>query len=255
MPPRQRRRTRSGVPLPGHEGQPDQQPSSQSQLRQQRGEPRRYDQPRQQRQQGQQGQRPRLQDQGPIAVLAQAAARVDAEVQRRRVTPTTRATFQAIGILIRELRTQAKAERMPEVQRAATLKRFDGLAAALARTSAKEPSLFTLLTDDIDLLPGTNTVLRELRQKAGLETIEVEAPTPMETPFKREERQVVPQSVIARQLANPFLAPDYSAAAAPRQRPRLLADWELLNPLLRAFETATPGVTSAMTLPSGGVAL
>ena len=32
--------------------------------------------------------------------------------------------------------------------------------------------------------------------------------------------QVVPQSVISRQLANPFLAPDYSAAAAapPRRR-------------------------------------
>ena len=236
MPPRQRRRTRGGAPPAGHEGGQDQQsrpPAQQRGLSQQRQQT-----PR------------RPQDQGPIAVLAQAAARVDAEVQRRRVTPTTRATFQAIGILVRELRTAAKAERMPEVQRAATLKRFDGLAAALARTSAKEPSLFTLLTDGVDLLPGTNTALRELRQKAGLEVVEEAPPPPVETPFKREERQVVPQSVISRQLANPFLAPDYSAAsAAPRQRPRLLADWELLNPLLRAFETSNPGVTSAMALP------
>jgi SNF2-related domain/Helicase conserved C-terminal domain len=250
VPPRQRRRTRSGASVPGQDGDSPQPQRRQQQPRQQQS---RQPQSRQQqsRQQGQQGQQRRPQDQGPIAVLAQAAARVDAEVQRRRVTPTTRATFQAIGMLIRELRTQAKTERMPEVQRAATLKRFDGLAAALARTSAKEPSLFTLLTDDIDLLPGTNTALRELRQKAGLEVTEVEPAPPVETPFKREERHVVPQSVIARQLANPFLAPDYSAASAsPRQRPRLLADWELLNPLLRAFETSNPGVTSAMALPS-----
>jgi len=257
VPPRQRRRTRGGVPAPGHEGQSDQPTSQQSSRQQSSGqsrplraaEPRRYEQSTGQSRQP--NQRPRLQDQGPIAVLAQAAARVDNEVQRHRVTPDTRARFQAIGILIRELRTQTKAERMPEVQRAAMLKRFDGLAAALARTSAKEPTLFTLLTDDTELLPGTKTALRELRLKAGLEVAEAEPAPAVETPFKREERQVVPQSVISRQLANPFLAPDYSAAAAsPQQRPRLLADWELLSPLLRAFETANPGVTSAMTLPA-----
>jgi superfamily II DNA or RNA helicase len=214
--------------VPGHEGQQ-----------------RLADAPRRQNQQR------RPQDQGPIAALAQAAAAVDVAVQRKRVTPTSRATFQAIGILVRELRAQAKTERMPEVQRAATLKRIDGLAAALARTSARETTLFTLLTDDANLLPGTAAALRELRAKAGMAAAEVEeAPPPVDAPPAREERQVVPQSVISRQLANPFLAPDYSAVAAPRPKPRLLVDWELLNPLLRAFETAQPGVTSCMTLPA-----
>jgi SNF2 family DNA or RNA helicase len=59
----------------------------------------------------------------------------------------------------------------------------------------------------------------------------------------------VPQSAIARTLANPFLAPDYSAAPTPRARPRLLADWELIRPLLRAFEQSTADAPSCMTLP------
>ena len=236
MPPTRRRRTRGGVPVPGHEGQP------------------RTDRP--QSSGGGDGRRPtqqRRQDQGPIAVLAQAAAAVDVAVQRKRVTPTTRANFQAIGVLIRELRAQAKTEKMPEVARAAMLKRLDGLAAALARTSAREPSLFTLLTAD-ELLPGTAAALREMRGKAGMGGVEVEEPEqPVEAVVPvREERQVVPRSVISRQLANPFLAPDYSNAPSVQRRtgPRLLVDWELLNPLLRAFETAQPGVTSCMTLPS-----
>jgi SNF2 family DNA or RNA helicase len=59
----------------------------------------------------------------------------------------------------------------------------------------------------------------------------------------------VPASVVARQLANPFLAPDYSAPVPARGRPRMLAGWELLGPLLRAFETASGGAPSCMTLP------
>jgi SNF2 family DNA or RNA helicase len=64
----------------------------------------------------------------------------------------------------------------------------------------------------------------------------------------------VPQSVISRQLVNPFLEPDYSAAAAAPKltRPRLLANWELLEPLLRAFENASGGAPSCMPLPPAG---
>jgi superfamily II DNA or RNA helicase len=222
--------------VPGHEGQQRSDTPAQQQRVSER--PRR-------------SQPQRRQDQGPIAAMAQAAAAVDVAVQRKRVTPTTRATFQAIGILIRELRAQAKTEKMPEVQRAATLKRIDGLAAALARTSARESTLFALLTDDANVLPGTAAALRELRERAGMAAVEVEeAPQQFDAPPAKDERQVVPRSVISRQLANPFLAPDYSNVPASRPKPRLLVDWELLNPLLRAFETAQPGVTSCMTLPA-----
>ena len=42
----------------------------------------------------------------------------------------------------------------------------------------------------------------------------------------------MPQLVISRHLANPFLAPDFSAVPQHTSRPRRLADWELLGPLL-----------------------
>src|SRR5205085_6406082 len=64
------------------------------------------------------------------------------------------------------------------------------------------------------------------------------------------ERQVVPQSVVSRQLANPFLAPDFSAAPQVTSRPRRLASWELLGPLLNSFERAGGGAPACMTLPA-----
>ena len=57
--------------------------------------------------------------------------------------------------------------------------------------------------------------------------------------------------MVSRQLANPFLAPDFSAPP-PAPKPRLLASWELLGPLLRSFETASGGAPSCMTLPPPG---
>ena len=56
----------------------------------------------------------------------------------------------------------------------------------------------------------------------------------------------MPQSVRSRQLANPFLTPDFSNAADRDAGPRLLATWELLGPLFRAFEEASGGVSSCM---------
>jgi superfamily II DNA or RNA helicase len=190
-------------------------------------------------------------DDGPITVLARAAADVDRAISQRRITPETRARFQAVALLLREQRAEARTAAMTERQRAERLKRIDGLAMTLARTAARDGSLFALLADDVPLLPGTSTAMRELRTKAGL-AVEAE-PVVTEQPEAapvRDQPQIVPKSAIARSLANPFLAPDYSAAAAAsRQRPRLLADWELIRPLLRAFEESTAGAPSCMTLP------
>ena len=47
---------------------------------------------------------------------------------------------------------------------------------------------------------------------------------------------MVPQSVVQRQLSNPFLVPDFSAADERRPKARRLATWELLGPLFRSFE-------------------
>ncbi|MHB2024287.1 MAG: DEAD/DEAH box helicase [Mycobacteriales bacterium] len=192
----------------------------------------------------------RRQDAGPIAVLAMAAADVNRAIAARRVSPATRATFQAVAMLLREQRAAARAAPVSEAERAVQLKRLDGVAVALARTAAGDASLLALLAEDAPLLAGTATARRELRAKAGLpveaETLPTSGPA---APPARAGRQVVPQSALARSLANPFLVPDYSAAAPARARPRLLADWELLRPLLRAFEQSGADAASCMSLP------
>jgi len=191
------------------------------------------------------------QDQEPVEVLADAARGVFQSVQRGKVTAATLAAFQAVALLVRELRVEAK-DIPSERTRNAQLRRIEGVAEALSLTAARNASLLRLLTDDPALLPGTKDAMRELRQKAGMAAPEAPPATAEELAAEpaRQERQVVPQSVKARQLANPFLAPDYSAAPAAAAPPvRLLADWELIGPLLRSFETATPGATSCMELP------
>jgi hypothetical protein len=47
--------------------------------------------------------------------------------------------------------------------------------------------------------------------------------------------------VVSRQLANPLLAPDFSAAPQRASSPRRLSDWELLGPPLSSFERAGGG--------------
>jgi SNF2-related domain/Helicase conserved C-terminal domain len=190
-------------------------------------------------------------EQGAIPVLADAARRVATAVERGRVTASTPATFQAIALLVRELRAQAKAD-VDDRRRNTQLKRIDGLAETLVRTAALKASLLVLLSDDAVVLSGTDAQLRELRRRAGMPELAppvLPAADSADLRPVREERQVVPQSVISRQLANPFLAPDHSAAPAAAGPVRLLADWELIGPLLRSFEDATGGGTSCMPLP------
>jgi hypothetical protein len=240
LPPRSRRRTRGGVPLPPREGTDPRPARARPRPAEQAGEARRAAPRRTSLN--------RRQDHGPLAVLAMAAAEVD----RRPVSQATRATFQAIALLLREQRAEATTAPMSPAQRAAQQKRIEGLAATLARTAARDMSLFALLDDGAQLLPGTNAAVRDLRIKAGL-AVEPEgaaSPPPADPTPARELRQVVPQSAVARNLANPFLAPEYSAAPTPRPRPRLLADWELIRPLLRAFEESTADAPSCMTLPA-----
>ena len=55
--------------------------------------------------------------------------------------------------------------------------------------------------------------------------------------------------MISRQLANPFLAPDFSAVPQRASRPRHLGGWELLGPLLSSFERASGGAPACMELP------
>jgi SNF2 family DNA or RNA helicase len=86
---------------------------------------------------------------------------------------------------------------------------------------------------------------------AGIEAAP-EEPAPTQAATVSTERRVVPQSVVSRQLANPFLAPDFSSARPATVRPRRLAGWELLNPLFTSFERADSGAPACMALPAPG---
>ncbi len=194
--------------------------------------------------------RPR-QDQGVLPVLAKAVRDVEQAVQRGHIRLSTRSTFQAAALMVREERARIQADDLTEGRRSEQLKRLDGVATALARTAARDGSLLVLLADDAELTSDTRLLLREMREAAGFapapEPAEKKAAAPgASTPAA--ERRVVPQSVISRQLANPFLEPDFSAPP-PAPKARLLATWELLGPLLRAFEQASGGASSCMELP------
>ncbi|MCU1601637.1 MAG: helicase [Frankiales bacterium] len=197
--------------------------------------------------------RPAQRETGLIAVLAKAVRDVELAVQRGRVGPSVRTTFQVVALLVREERGRVKTEAISEAARADKMKRIDAVATVLARTAARDGTLLSLLAEDAPLLDGARTLMHEMYQKAGLETPEepVEKAAPQAT--AKVDRQVVPQSVISRRLANPFMEPDYEAVPAMR-RPatRMLSTWELLGPLLRSFEEASGGAISCMELPPPG---
>ena len=186
-------------------------------------------------------------NEGILPVLAKAVRQFENRAQRGQIE---RPTFQAIALLVREERGRVKADASStDAQRDAQLKRLDGIATILAQTAAREPSLFTLLGEDAEVSDAARRVKREMQIVGGLEPDPVvEQPRSAATTF-HSDRQVVPQSVVAAQLANPFLAPDFTDAPQPRHQGGRLAGWDLIDPLLSSFEDAGPGRPSCMELP------
>ena len=197
---------------------------------------------------GQRRARPHDND-GIMPVLAQVVRDVEAAVQRGRVVPSVKTKFQVVALLVREERARLKADKtIGEARRGEQLKRLDGIAVILAKTAARNTSLLALLDDDAVISDSARSLRRELLTEAGVEVPpdEPEPPEPA-TATAPAPRRVVPQSVVSRQLANPFLAPDFSAVAKRQAKPRRLAGWELLGPLFRSFEMG--GDSSCMDLP------
>ena len=193
--------------------------------------------------------RPRHDDDGTIQVLAKVVREVESAVKRGRTSPSVRTKFQVVALLMREERARVKAdENLPPARRTEELKRLDGIATILATTAARDTSLLGLLADDAVISDQARSLRRELLGAAGIDVPEEPAapPEPAE-PTAAEQRRVVPRSVVSRQLANPFLPPDFSAAAKRTVKPRRLAGWELIEPLLRSFEDG--GTLSCMDLP------
>lgn len=186
-----------------------------------------------------------------IPVLARVADEVDGAVRRPPTRPAVRTQFQVVALLMREERARVRADgELTEAQRTQRLKRLDAVATQLARIAARDTSLLELLAEDARVSDAARDYKATVMRAGGLEPPEEPAPAAPAAPAPGAQKQVVPRSVISRQMANPFLAPDFEAAAA-RQAPRVrrLAGWELLEPLFRSFEQAGPGAPACMPLP------
>ncbi|MFS0700716.1 DEAD/DEAH box helicase [Cellulomonas sp. 179-A 4D5 NHS] len=190
-------------------------------------------------------------EEGLIPVLAGVAREVDSAVQRPPTRPTIRTKFQVVALLVREERARVKADTaLTEAKRTQELKRLDGVATMLAKTAARDTSLLALLAEDAKVTDAARAFKATVLRAGGIEPPEEPEPVAPPAPTPGAENRVVPRSVISRQLANPFLAPDFEAAAQrTAARPRRLAGWELLEPLFRSFAEAAPGAPACMPLP------
>jgi len=190
-------------------------------------------------------------EQGLIPILAQVAREVERSVGKPSPRGGMRTRFQVVALLVREERARVNADPSMSGTRAEQLKRLDGVATILATTAARDTSLLKLLAEDAKVSDAAREYKAALLRAAGMEPPEEEAPEPPVAAPKLN--QVVPQSVLSRQLANPFLAPDFSAAEARRaSQASRLAGWELLEPLFASFEQAATGAPACMELPAPG---
>ncbi|WP_369135525.1 DEAD/DEAH box helicase [Modestobacter sp. I12A-02662] len=186
-----------------------------------------------------------------LSGLARAVREVEAAAQRGPVTPAVRTKFQAVALELREERARVRGDQASsESHRAEQLKRLDGIATVLARTAVRDPALLALLASDAVAADPARSVGRDLRGVVGVGAPDGVPSSERAAASAPPERRVVPQSVVSRQLANPFLAPDYdSVRQSSTARPHRLAGWELLGPLLSSFERAGGGAPACMALP------
>ncbi|MHB1873800.1 MAG: DEAD/DEAH box helicase [Streptosporangiaceae bacterium] len=184
-------------------------------------------------------------------MLARTVREVEAAARRGRVTPAVRAKFHAVALLLRHERARVRAAAGRDSPGSEQLKRLDGVAAILATTAVQDAGLLALLDEGSEVSDAARSVMREMMRDLGMEPgPEAIAPAQTATASGSSQRRVVPKSVVSRQLANPFLAPDFSAAPQRASSPRRLTNWELLGPLLSSFERGGGGAQACMTLPA-----
>jgi len=185
-----------------------------------------------------------------VSVLSRTVREIEAALRSGRVTSTTRTKFQAVALALREERARIRAdESSSENHRNEQLKRLDEIAMLLAKTAVRDSGLLSLLDENAAVTSDARSVMRDMLRAAGIEPV-VEEPPPPDPAAAEAKPRVVPQSVISRQLANPFLAPDFSAARPAAPKATRLATWELLGPLLSSFERAGAGASACMELPA-----
>jgi hypothetical protein len=186
-----------------------------------------------------------------VAALSRTARELEAAARRGRVTPAVRTKLQAVAMLLRDERARVRAAAGSDSYRAEQLRRLDGVATILATTAVRDAGLLALLAEDAGVSDAARSLKLEMARDLGIDPAPEEtAPAETATALAGTERRVVPQSVISRQLANPFRAPDLSAVPQRASRPHHLAGWELLGPLFGSFERASAGAPACMALPA-----
>src|SRR5690349_6332701 len=184
-------------------------------------------------------------------MLARTVREVEAAARSGRVTPAVRTKFQAVALLLRDERARVRAAAVSDRHRAEQLKRLDGVAAILATTAVQDAGLMALLDDGSGVSDAARSLQREMLRDQGIEPAHEEGAPPQPTTAPASSgRRFLPQSVISRQLANPFVAPGLPAVAQHTSRPRRLAGWALLGPVLSSFERADAGAPACMALPA-----
>ena len=197
-----------------------------------------------------------IDDEGIIPILARAVREVESAAGRGKVTAHNRVKFQVAALLVREERARAKEDAALSVaERQEILKRLDGLASIMAKTAARDTSLIQLLAPEAKVSDQAKKLRRDFLVASGQELapdelIIVDEPAQVSPD---SAKQVVPASVRQAQLANPFMAPDFAAYQKPQGsvEGRLL-NWELIEPLFRAFEQGSGGGVATMQLPPAG---
>lgn len=187
-----------------------------------------------------------------IPILARKVREVEQKAQKNKLGPTNRTKFQVIALLMREERARVKGDGdLGDGARAELLKRLDGIAQILAKTAARDTSLITLLEPDASISTVAQRFRRDWLLESGAELSEDELIIVREPEPAPElgQNQVIPKSVKSRQLANPFLAPDFSRTSQSVVPVRRLANWELLGPLFKSFEAGSGGQAASMDLP------
>src|SRR5256884_5384292 len=136
-----------------------------------------------------------------VSVLARTAREVEAAALRGRVTPAVRTKFQAVALLLRDERARVRAAAGSDSRRAEQLQRLDGIATIMATTAVRDTGLMALLGEDADVSDAARPLKREMLRELRIEPAPEEiAPAQTATVPAGPERQVVPQSVVSRQL-------------------------------------------------------
>jgi superfamily II DNA or RNA helicase len=202
---------------------------------------------------GNQRRRQHQDESGIIPVLARVVRAIENSAERGKVNPANRTRFRVVAVLVREERARIKGDTaLSDAERTKELTRLDGIATIMAKSAARDTSLIQLLTDTAPLSPTAQEVRRAMLIEAGAELAPEDLVVVTEAPAKRadeEKQQVVPQSVRQFQMANPFLAPDFSSVQPKPSTAGQLSNWELIEPLFRSFEVGAGGGAASMPLP------